>query len=277
MATVDIIIPSCRTPELTYLAVASFEYFKQSHTFRYIVVENSNDESYRDRIISNFPNTIWVQNQTNLTLSNANAIALTRGLAAVSSDYVFMCHNDVAVCHESWMNYLVSKLDEGHSLIGMCFDAQPGRIKAAHSSGILVKSEIAKAVSLYPVYDDSGTVLLDVCDSLTKYCRDNGLPYFICNNTFNDPKYLDLIPETKYREFHVDRALNNKNEVIYLHLGRGHSKYNDQYYRPNRILMPEWIEFVTSLLDIEELMSFQSSRNRGSITRFFRKLLRWRN
>tara|TARA_R100001594_G_scaffold63003_2_gene97399 strand:- start:7874 stop:8632 length:759 start_codon:yes stop_codon:yes gene_type:complete len=252
MTTIDIIIPSFRSPELTYLTVASFEKFKKPYNFRYIVVENSDDETYLPALKQDFSNIVWVQNPTSQRGSLANAEALTVGMEKVENEYVFMCHNDVVACHESWMQYFMSKIEEGKSLVGISKDPHKDRIGAVHQSGLLVKTEIAKAVSLYPEYSKSGQMLLDVGDNMTKYCRDNGLDYFICNNTFNDPENVELLKEEKYRNFHVDRILDDDNRVIFLHLGRGIQKYNNQYFKPNRILLPQWVEFTTNLLDTKK-------------------------
>lgn len=250
MTTIDIIIPSFRSPWLTFMTVASFEKFRKPYNFRYIVVENSDDDSYRDLLEGNFPDVTWVQNPTSNRGSMANAVALTVGMEYVESEYVFMCHNDVIACHESWMQYLVSKVEDGNSLVGISYDSHPDRIKAVHQSGLIVKSEIARAVSLYPVHDDSGKMIRDVGDNLTKYCRDNDLSYFVCNNTYNNSEYVELIKEEKYKNIHVDRILDDDNEVVFLHLGRGIEKYGNKYFKPNRVLMPQWIEFTANLLDV---------------------------
>jgi hypothetical protein len=224
-----------------------------------VVVENSDDESYRDAIVSGFKNVKWIQNPTHLTGSEANAIALTKGVENVDSEYVFVCHNDVAVCHETWMEYLMARVAEGNALVGMCYDSVPERIKAAHQSGILVKASIGRAVSMYPVNDASGRMIMDVGDSLTKYCRDHDLKYRICDNTFNNPESVDRITEEKYREFNVDRALNDNGDVMFMHLGRGTSKYNKEYYRRNRVMMTEWLTFVRQLLGLEREIAYYLS------------------
>ena len=49
---IDIIIPSYKSKDLTSLAIRSFEKNKGDFNFRYIVVENAGDESYKDDIVS---------------------------------------------------------------------------------------------------------------------------------------------------------------------------------------------------------------------------------
>ena len=253
MTTIDFIIPSFNTPELTYAAISSFEKFKKTHNFRYIIVENSNSEAGRDKLLRDFSNLVWIQNPTNLRGSDAVAIAFERGMEIVEAKYVFMCHNDVMACSESWMDYFISKIEDGCSLVGAMQDA--GRIKAVRQSGLLVESEIARSVSLYPVHNNDGVQILDVGDSLTKFCRDNSLNYFVCNNTFNSPELVDLIKEEKYKNMHIDRAFDNDGNVIFMHLGRGTRKHSGNYFKPERpgcgprVTYSQWLALATNIQD----------------------------
>ena len=248
MATIDFIIPSFESAGLTRIAITSFEKFKKTHDFRYIVVENSNSVQGRDKLLEDFSNVTWIQNPTDLRGSHANATALEKGMEMVNTKYVFMCHNDVMATSETWMDYFISKVADGHSLVGVAKD--PGRIKAVRQSGLLVESEIARSVSFYPTYD-KGKMILDVADSLTKFCRDNGLTYFICDNTFNKPELAGSIKEERYKDIRLDRALDEDGNVIFLHLGRGTQKHSGHYHKPGRVLYPEWVELTTKILGIE--------------------------
>ena len=49
---IDIIIPSYKSKEITTLAIKSFEKNKGDFDFRYIVIENAGDESYKEDIVS---------------------------------------------------------------------------------------------------------------------------------------------------------------------------------------------------------------------------------
>tara|TARA_R110002020_G_scaffold154318_1_gene333892 strand:- start:1033 stop:1779 length:747 start_codon:yes stop_codon:yes gene_type:complete len=248
MATIDFIIPSFNSAGLTRIAITSFERFKKTHNFRYIVVENSNSIEDRDKLLEDFSNVIWVQNPTDLRGSHANATALEKGMEMVNTKHVFMCHNDVVATSETWMDYFISKIAEGYSLVGASSDQS--RIKAVHQSGLLVESEIARSVSFYPVYNE-GKMLLDVADSLTKFCRDSGLSYFVCDNTFNKPELAGSIKEERYKDVRIDRALDEDGNVIFLHLGRGTRKHSGHYHKPGRVLYPEWVELTTKILGIK--------------------------
>jgi hypothetical protein len=237
----DFIIPSYHSRELTALCLMSFEKYKGEHDFNYIVVENSTDDSYKDDILSISENIRWVQNPTTLKNSEANAIAIEKGLPYVQSDYVFICHNDVVACRENWLDFLLEQLDSETPAAGYVLDNS--RIKALHISAILVKTDVAKSVNMMPVYD-RGTQILDVGDSITQYCRDNNLKYFSCNNTHNDKSLLEVCKEPYKSLQFVDRAFDFDNNVIFLHLGRGAPKTLGSYWKSNRMTLKEWIIFV---------------------------------
>ena len=239
---VDIIVPSFRSKDLTSLAIKSFEKYRNNFNFRYIVVENSQDDGYRDYVCSISNRVIWVQNpipslidsRSPTVRSDANASGIEKGLEYAISDYVFICHNDVVACHADWMNYLVSKIDEQTPLVGV-----REHDDAAHVIGVLVETKLAKSVSMYPKLN-----CWDVGDKMTHYCNENGLKYFICNNTNNNPEAVNQIKAENYKNVPVDRVLNDDGDVIYMHLGRGTDKQFNKYFKRGKLFIPSWKEFI---------------------------------
>lgn len=223
--------------------MVSYNRFANGVDLRFIVVENSDDISYKDEILSLFPTCVWVQNQTDEINSRANAIALEVGLKYVETDCVFLCHFDTLACHPTVWEFLFSKIDAGHSLVGFREDA--ARIHALHSSGLLVKTEIARAVSLYPVGDE-----MDVCDSLTKYCRDNNLKYYKCRCTFNDKdlraKFDLQLPELNS----VDIGCNDEDVPIWMHIGRGFQRLKGAYSKPGRTSLETWMALANHIASL---------------------------
>jgi len=242
LEVVDIIIPSFHSRDLTALAISTFEKFSDGYNFRYLIVENSDNTSYKDYILglTGKKNVYWIQNPTELINSEANAFAIEEGLKHVSSKRVFMCHNDVVACHPGWMKYMMKKMDEGNRLIGFRQDAT--RINALHSSGLLVDTEVARAVSMFPVYE-AGNCTMDVCDSLTKYCRDNELQYFMASCTFNEAGLREKLDE-KYQNLTVDIGTDDDDNPIFMHLGRGITRLFGRYSKPNRTTYNEWFDFA---------------------------------
>jgi len=245
MVNIDFVIPSYHSEELTSLAIKSFEKHKGDFNFRYIVVENAKDESYKENILSLAENVMWISNDCQYTALNgnmasyANAEAVEIGLQHVATDLVFVCHNDVVATHPGWMDFLYTKIQEGHSMAGTGIDN--GRINATHISGLLIKSDLAKQINLYPVKNEKNEMILDVGDNWTKYCRDEGLSIYNCKNTQNGN--IENLPEL-YTTFQVARAVDDSGNVIFLHLGRGSIKNLGVYNRPGKTTTAEWSRFI---------------------------------
>lgn len=241
---IDFIIPSYNSEELTSTAIKSFEAYKSHFDFRYIVVENAANNSYKHAILSLADDVVWVPNSCRYSSFNgnngsyANAEAIEVAAEYVKSDYVFICHNDVVACHENWMTFLFEKIQNGNDLVGVREDK--GRINALHSSGILMSRVVFDNTSPWPVKNESGVVIEDVCDSYTKYCRQNNLNYFCVKNTFNDSN-LKSVLKGPYRNLKSDMALDDEDNVIFMHIGRGAIRENN-----------EWKSFVKSNVLLEK-------------------------
>lgn len=240
---IDIIIPSYHSKDLTSLAIKSFEKNKGDFNFRYIVVENAGDESYKEDIVSLNKSVVWVTNkcQHAYLSSFTNGEAVEKGLELVEAEYVFVCHNDVVATNPNWMRFLYSKIEEGCAIAGTVVDNS--RIGAVHISGLLIKSDIAKNVNFDPIFDEHNNNVIDVGDNWTQYCRDESLDYYCCRNTHNNN--AEEIPEP-FTNFQVDRAIDEDNNVIFLHLGRGTRKQYNQYHQSGKVYFEDWVKFVNS-------------------------------
>jgi len=244
MTNIDVIIPTFKSKDITLLTLKSFLKFNDYFDFKYIVVENSNDESYKNDVLSLSDNITWIQNPISEVGSFANANALHRGIKESASDYVFVCHNDVLAVHRDWMKFLFDKITkEDYCIAGFCKDNV--RINAVHVSGILTTRNVIASVDLYPT--GSGSIL-DVGDSLTQYCIDNNFRYFSCRNTHNISKLECELTPPFNRLNNVDRALSDTNEVLWLHIGRGTPKTHKTYHKSGRLTIDEWIEFGKNIL-----------------------------
>jgi len=247
-AQIDFIIPSYSSPMLTICCIRSFEKNKGDFDFRYIIVENACDDSYKEDVLSVSENVLWINNPSKNTIAAnrhawGNAEAIEIGLQNSTSEYVFICHNDVAATHPDWMKTLYSKVEEGCKMVGTRFDnPESQRIGALHQSGLLINREVALNVpSIYPEWDEeSSSWKLDVGDAFTRYCRQNNLEYFCFRNTHN--RNVDIELPTPYNEMTFDRVIDSDGNVIYMHLGRGSMKQSNRYYGKNNI--EQWKNFL---------------------------------
>jgi len=242
---IAVIIPSFHSEVLTSICIRSFKKFCPSNiSLQYIVVENSSDVSYKDKITGLDANVLWINNVTRLIGSDANAQAIEIGLKHVSGNLVIMCHCDVCVTSEKFLSSMVQKYKEGFRLVGTLSDNHPNRIKAFHICGLLVDLDLAQKVRYFPHYDGNKQ-LMDVGDELTDYCRKNNINHYCFKNTFNCPELS--LPE-KWRGFREARCINDDNEVILIHFGRGIAKTQGTYSKPDRINLDGWASFCNELI-----------------------------
>jgi len=247
-SVLPIILPSFHSRDLLLTCMRSFEKFAPDRAvkLRYIVVENSDDTSYKDEVLERFPNATWINNLTKLRGSEANAVGVEVALKEIDETWAFMAHIDTCVTHPMFFSVLFRKTLEECDLVGTVLD--PIRINAVHISGLLTTMRLASKVSYYPRYDNDGTMLLDVGDELTEYADRHGMRRFCFQNTFNNPELIDGLPE-KFANFNVDRSLDEEGNVMFMHLGRGTLKTRGKYSKAGKVSVEEWVEFCGDLLD----------------------------
>jgi hypothetical protein len=249
-ASIDFIVPSYKSNILTPCAIRTFEKYKGDYDFRYIIVENAADESYRQDVLKISQNVLWINNRSKNTIANnkhawGNAEALDIGLKNATSEYVFICHNDVAATNPNWMDSLYEKTKEGYEMVGTRFDnPQNERIGAIHISGMLLNRELAlRTPSIFPEWnEETDSWKLDVGDSFTRFFRENNLKYFCFRNTHN--KNVDVEIPSPFDGVTFDRVFNDDDEVIYMHLGRGSLKENAYRASSSRNNIVDWEEFI---------------------------------
>jgi len=246
----DIVIVSFKTPELVKLAIQSFRKFKtDDFNLRFIVIENSNFKLIDDlkKHIEN--NDVVINNPVNLSFSYAHGSGLeaAKDYLSPSAKYVFTCHSDTCVVSSSFFNELRKCIEEGIWLAGVCEDAHDKRVRALHCSGLLAKSDLYKKVSLMPELPK-----IDTADLLTVHCREANLKMKLFRNTYNDTNLVDLC-NSPYKELGkvcgVDRCLDENNNVMFMHQGRGTSKYSNSYHNPQKIMTSTWIEICKKVIE----------------------------
>lgn len=245
---IDVVIVSCKTPNLIEVAIKSFVKFCTSNfNLKFIIVENSDYDL--ELFLKNrnlLDNVKVVNNPTQKVLSSAHGEGLEFSKKYISSDYVFTCHSDICVTSTTFFDELEKCIQDNVALTGVCEDSHPNRIRALHCSGLLVDANIFKMVSLLPQLPK-----IDTADLLTVHCRDNGLKMKLFKNTYNNKDLVDLC-NSPYKELGkecgIDRCLDENNNVMFMHQGRGTTKLRGQYYKQGKIMNPEWIKLCEIIL-----------------------------
>ena len=238
MKDLSVIITSYHQRELTLNCIKGYlQFCPKELNLKIIIVENSDDISYKDEVLNMGSNIIWVQNNAiykKASLDKAawfNANGVEVGMKHVSSVYVFLSHNDVCITSEKFYETMSRKIQEGYSLVGTCYDTHPMRNHSIIILGCLVKSEIVRNVDLYPTplpHSTKGEKHFECGDRIHLYCKKNDIKFICLKNTHNDKEVGDIIKEP-FKSILGVRTINDEGEVIFVHFARGTSKTLGKY------------------------------------------------
>lgn len=173
--------------------------------------------------------------------SYANGIALELAARVISPDsrYMMTLHQDTMPCYSGWLKFLIAKIDQGFSAAGVRLDKIRTPEGILHILGNMLDFQRFQALKLdflpiLPLYDTGDLVTINL--------RQAGDSLYACRNTLWEPELADLIPErSPLRTFQVDRAFDDHDNVIFMHLARGVSKTMGTYQ--TGITPEKWIDF----------------------------------
>lgn len=243
----DIIIPSFKTPELTAAVIKSYiKNDEKGFVNKIIIIENSEETSYFRKIKTISSKVICIKNKTYLKGSEANASAINIGKKFSNQKYLFLSHSDSTAIKPIFFENLMNFIKKDYFLVGTLRDKL--RIGALHSSGLLVKRILLDKVNISPVSKRifpkiwKKVCLQDVCDPLTAYARRNAMKYHCFKNTYNGYK----IKTNEYSSIlsNLDTTINENDEPIFVHLGRGTPKAHGNYQIKNKVSSKQFIDFL---------------------------------
>jgi hypothetical protein len=243
---------SCATPKLDEIVIRSFNKFSKNSNFdvKFLIVENTdfNLRQYLEScgLIDNC--TVISNNKTQLTYSYGHGDGLEFAKHLIDTDYVFTCHSDTCVSSYSFFDEIEKCINEDVDLAGVCEDTHPDRVRAYHCSGLLVKTNLFKTISLMPDLPK-----IDTTDLLTVHCRNSSLKMKLFRNTYNDSNLCDIC-NSPFREMGkscgVDRCLDSNDSVMFIHQGRGTSKMSGAYNAAanKKVSTDEWIDLCNQII-----------------------------
>ncbi len=253
---VSLIMASHNAKELTRVAIESVRSFARGD-YELWVVDNASTDGTAEHLLAQLDVNVvlnrtpawrdrlsWLgrfgMRRRRSGASYSNAIALELGACYARGRYLFVMHNDVLVCDENWLPFVLSKAND--QVRGVAMSADPSRVHAMHQSGFLVDLALFRELEMtflpaLPAYD--------VGDAVTLSLRRHGFAYYVCANTFNRPETVAWIPESHpLRSLYCDRVFDDDGRVIFAHLGRGTAKTAGTYQQVGKTYPRDWIAFA---------------------------------
>jgi hypothetical protein len=176
--------------------------------------------------------------------ANAIALELAARLVDPGAHYLMPLHMDTLAACRGWLGYLSSKLDRDVRAAGVLLHKDRIPEGVLHVLGYMVDFRLFQELNLdfFPELP-----ALDVGDRVSLALRRAGYEVFGCRNTYNQPELADEIPDSSpWKNIKVFRALDDENQVIFLHLGRGVRRSTGEHRRGLR--PEEWISFAHQYL-----------------------------
>ncbi len=183
--------------------------------------------------------------------SYANAVALEIAARIInpSTEVMMTLHMDTMACHNGWLSYLRDHLGGDVRCVGVRMDTVRGR--TVHVLGMMFDFQLFRELALTFGHD---MPRYDVGDAIPQSLERAGYRLWACRNTLWQPDLVELMPHNSpYRRLPVDRSLNDENEVIFLHLGRGILKSSSDS-AVTAVSVQQWLDFGT-----KEVLSSRSS------------------
>jgi len=244
MKSMSVIITSYHQKELTLNCIKSYLRFCPSNlNLKLIIVENSDDVTYKKDVLLMGNNIIWINNITHHRGANANANGVEVGMRYVDDEYVFLSHNDVCITSFSFFTSIIEKVQEGYRLIGTCYDTHPARNHSIIILGCLVESKIVREVDLYPLNKPDGSPYFECGDRIHIYCLENNIKHMCFRNTHNNEELVSELSVLYQNLNYTVRTVDHYNNLIFLHFARGTDKTIGRYKKKGRLGIPQIVQF----------------------------------
>ncbi len=246
--------PNKEASELLELCIRSIKKFTDTDYELWIVDNNSPEGLIKWLDDIEGINIAFIRTEPGGGASYANGLALEVAVRLVNpgTRHLVSFHEDVVVCRYGWLDYMLSKMDERTKAAGFRLTRARVPEGVLHVCGYVIDFQVFKELELdfLPQLPE-----LDVGDKAIYELRKNGFEIFYTPNTFDNPDLIKLIPETmEVRNLNVTRSFDDKNEIIYMHLGRGIPKVRGECKNKKKSSSKQWEEYVRSNLFSEPVI-----------------------
>lgn len=248
--------PNSEASELLRLCIKSIKKFTSINYELWVVDNNSPDRFIKWIDEVEDINIAYIRTEPKGEASYANGIALEAASRLINPDttYLICLHEDVVVCRYGWLDYMISKMDGRIKAAGFRLTTARVPEGVLHVCGYIIDFKVFKELNLSFLPE---LPQFDVGDKAIYILKKNDFDIFHTPNTFDSPDLIKLIPRTmEVHNLNVTRSFNDKNEVIYMHLGRGIPKVKGEYKNKEKSSSAQWSEYIKGNLLSEPLMHF---------------------
>lgn len=247
--------PNKDASELLRLCIESIQKFTDTGYELWIVDNNSPEENIKWLDSVKDINIVYIRTdprEDNGSYANALALEVATRLIDPETKYFMSFHEDTVVCRYGWLKYLVSKIDDKTKAAGFRLTKTRVAEGVLHVCGYIVDFQLFKKLGLDYLPE---LPYLDTGDKVICEIRKRGYKIFNTPNTFDDNDMVESIPRTLgIKDLNATRSFNDKDEIIYMHLGRGVSKAKKIYGNQKKCSFKEWSEYIRSRLFSEPVL-----------------------
>ncbi len=236
-------LPNKKTANVLKLCIETINKYTEIPYELWVIDNNSPLDNVRWLLYSE--NVNLVLNRTNSkekgSYANALGLEITRRLINPETKYFMTLHQDAAVCKKGWLKNMLSKFTDEIKAVGVRKDNARVKDGILHVLGYIVDFQIFKDLNLtfYPELPE-----YDVGDKAIVKLKENGYKIYAFPNTIWDNNIVKKLPrDSIFKDFNVDRSINDKGDVFFLHLGRSVFKSTGEYYDKEKTIK-NWVNFI---------------------------------
>lgn len=236
-------LPNKKAIKLLRLCLETIKKFTKIPHEVWVVDNNSPTENIEWLFDNKEINVVFSRTNPKEQGSYANAIGLEIAVRCIdpNSKYLMALHQDIAVCKNGWLEYLLSKFNEKIKAVGVFLDNSRIPEGILHVYGYILDFQLYKKLGLsffpeLPTYD--------VGDKAIHELKKNGYEIFATPNTFLEKEAEEMISkDSPFKTISFNRSLDDDEDVIFMHLGRGIPRSQGQRITNNKSI-EIWEDFI---------------------------------
>ncbi len=235
-----------KSVELLRLCIQTIR--KYTKQYELWIVDNNSPEEYVSEFLD-LQDINFVLIKTNIlgggSYENAVALEIAAELIAKDTKHLMTLHQDIVVCKDGWLEDMTSRIKGNVKAVGVREDKVRVKEGILHVLGYVIDFQLFKELQLsfkpeLPNFDVGDRVIYDF--------KEKGFEYFAYANTIWNAELVNKMPASSpFKKINVDRAIDDEDDVFFMHLGRGVLKSQGQIANEDKGI-DLWIKFVNKYI-----------------------------